>query len=100
MGKTDYYLDYDGTYTSDPVLFDAFIAFARQRGHSVYVVTMRHEHENDIGTKALALKVDRVFFTGRRAKQAFMSKFSFYDPQSAVWIDDNPDFILFDHERC
>lgn len=38
-------LDYDGTYTADPVFWETFIVSARVHGHTVVCITMRHEHE-------------------------------------------------------
>lgn len=82
-------LDYDGTYTEDPPLLDAFINAARDRGHEVHLVTMRAECEPIIMTA----EVDRVHYTDRKAKYAYMR-----DQGLAVqiWIDDRPDFILCD----
>lgn len=40
-------LDYDGTYTADPALWDGFIARAKARGHSVWIVTCRRDTEEN-----------------------------------------------------
>lgn len=82
-------LDYDGTYTADPVLWDAFIGAARARGHEVHVVTLRHEHEQ----VRLGAHVDRVHYTGRKAKREFVQ---FRGVTVQIWIDDMPDFIVRD----
>lgn len=34
-------IDFDGTYTADPGLWDMFVAAAKARGHTVYCVTAR-----------------------------------------------------------
>jgi DNA-binding LacI/PurR family transcriptional regulator len=88
-------LDYDDTYTRDPVLWDAFIYNARARGHTVLVVTMRYDvpHEADPVRKALTHKVDGFFFTGRKAKRPFMAS---KGVNVSVWIDDQPGWILTD----
>lgn len=75
-------LDYDGTYTADPELWDDFIAKARWRGHQVTCVTMRHKHEG-----APDVPCD-VVFTSRKAK---MNAF-----KADIWIDDNPNWLLND----
>jgi hypothetical protein len=82
-------LDYDGTYTADPVLWDAFIEAARRRGHEVHVVTMRSASE----PVRLGAHVDRVHYTDRKAKRAFMDARGL---SVQVWIDDMPDFIVGD----
>ena len=82
-------LDFDGTYTADPALWDAFIDAARLRGHEVHVVTMRHESE----PVRLGTHVDRVHYTDRKAKAAYMAARGLH---VQVWIDDRPDFVLMD----
>jgi hypothetical protein len=60
-------LDYDGTYVSDPPLWDRFIASARASGHRVFIVTMRFPSGCRTG-RSLPGKVDRIVFTSREAK--------------------------------
>jgi hypothetical protein len=87
-------LDYDSTYTKDPVLWDGVVAAMRARGHKVYLVTMRYNgHEAEVVKRALDNKVDAMYFTGRKGKRTFM-----YDQgiHIDVWIDDQPDFIIMD----
>ncbi len=80
-------LDYDGTYTADPALWDAFILSARKRMHQVHVVTMRADSE----PVRLGVDVDRVHYTDRKAKLPFMESLGI---AVQIWIDDMPDFIL------
>lgn len=88
-------LDYDSTYTVDPELWDEFIDSAQQKGHNVYVVTMRYDnpHEARPVREALQNKVEGIFFTGRKAKRSFMYERSI---NINIWIDDTPDFIIMD----
>lgn len=79
-------LDYDGTYTADPELWDGFIRAARKRMHEVHIVTMRHYGE----TVVLGEPVNRVHYTDRKAKRPFMEALGL---QVQIWIDDRPDFI-------
>lgn len=73
-------LDYDGTYTKDPDLWNWFIASAHERGHRVVCVTMRHEHE------AIEMPCE-VFYTGRAAKLPVATRhFGTID----IWIEDQP----------
>ena len=82
-------LDYDGTYTVAPSLWNSFIKSARDRGHEVHVVTMRAECEPII----MGADVDRVHYTDRKAKIAYMQERGLF---VQIWIDDRPDFILSD----
>lgn len=82
-------LDYDGTYTTDPVLWDAFIAAARARCHEVHIVTMRSDAE----PVRLGAHVDRVHYTDRKAKRRYMEARGL---TVQVWIDDMPEFIVGD----
>lgn len=80
-------LDYDGTYTADPRLWDAFIEAARLRMHEVHIVTMRHESE----PVTVGAYVDRIHYTDRKAKRPFMEAKGL---RVQVWIDDRPEFVL------
>ena len=83
------FVDYDGVYTEDPVLWDTFIRHALRREHEVHVVTMRYEHE------ALPDLPCPVHYTGRRAKADFMEALGF-PKHSVTWVDDMPWFIYND----
>ena len=80
-------LDFDDTYTRDPLLWDNFISSARQQGHQVYVVTMRYKEEGDDVVKYLQENVDMIIFTGRLAKKPYLDNMHIHID---VWIDDNP----------
>jgi len=45
-------LDYDGTYTADPIFWDTFIASAQSHGHGVACITMRHEASESLAVLA------------------------------------------------
>lgn len=74
-------LDYDGTYTADPMLWLPFIAMALQRGHRVVCVTMRYPEE------AIDMPCE-VVYTSRKAKAIAF--------KADIWIDDNPKWLLSD----
>lgn len=78
-------LDYDGTYTRDPKLWDSFIAQAQERGHVVTIVTMRYQNYKETIKDAPC----EVIYTGRQAKQG---KYL-----ADIWIDDQPHLITSDH---
>ena len=86
-------LDYDETYTVDPEFWDLVIALATSRGHSVICVTMRHPHEGEEIEEALQFKVEKIIYTGRKAKVKFVDEAG-YCP--TVWIDDSPHWLLQD----
>ena len=80
-------LDYDGTYTADPDLWDKFIDLCEERGHTVTIVTMRYPSEGIGG------RVDAVIYTSRKAKVAYCESI---DRHFDIWIDDNPKWLLND----
>lgn len=89
-------LDYDGTYTNDPELWDKLIEQARARGHKVYCVTMRYPTESNEVYASLAGKVDDIILTCRMAKLNYLAvKGITID----VWIDDRPDFVLMNASK-
>ena len=81
-------LDYDGTYTADPELWDIFIASAVKRGHSFIVATMRYPQE---GLCIIPPGIERVVYTGRKAKYEEVQRQGF-NPN--IWIDDMPHFLF------
>jgi hypothetical protein len=81
-------LDYDGTFTADPLLWTTFVHIARQHGHEVVCVTMRHPAE---GIECAPF--DAVIYTGRKAKKSFMEAIGC---SVDVWIDDSPVWIIRD----
>lgn len=86
-------LDYDGTYTADPEMWDQFIDLAKKSGHSVAIVSMRYQIPTELISNDLAILADDVIYTGRKAKKDYVqSKGKHFD----IWIDDNPEFILQD----
>ena len=80
-------LDFDGTYTRDPLLWDRFIAVANEHGHEVICVTMRFEDES------LADFPCEVIYTARKGKVGHMVKLG---RPIDIWIDDNPQWLLLD----
>ncbi len=80
-------LDYDGTYTRCPEIWNRFIADAVTAGHEVICATMRHasEHVNTIPC--------RVIYTSRRAKCQYLMSIGI---EVDIWIDNDPLYIFND----
>ena len=79
-------IDYDGTYTADPALWDEFIRSAIERGHDVRCVTMRRPDE------AIEMPCP-IIYTSRAAKMAFVEAAGIpFD----IWIDDAPHWLVMD----
>jgi len=83
-------LDYDGTYTRDPELWDQFIEMFQAKGHTIIIATMRHEGES----------IDHIFkdkceivYTRRLAKKVFLDNKNI---KPDIWVDDNPMWIYTD----
>ena len=86
-------LDYDGTFTEDPEMWLAFIGTCKARGHHIRIVTMRHPHECLTMNQSLLKTSIPIIFTSRKGKRAAALEQGF---KVDVWIDDMPDFILYD----
>lgn len=86
-------LDYDNTYTRDPIFWDAFIGLAKRSGHRVYCVTMRTPAEGEDVIRYLSDKVEEIIFTSRRNKHDVCFE---RNVCIDVWIDDMPFFIMND----
>jgi hypothetical protein len=82
-------LDYDETYTLDPVFWDDFISYAKLRGHKVYCVTWRTPAEGLEVLNSVGKQVGHpnVIFASRNAKRDFCVNLGIFID---VWIDDMP----------
>lgn len=78
-------LDYDGTYSEDPDMWDVFIRVAKISGHEVVIVTMRHAEAEPV-----FLPPCMVYYTGRKAKGPWCAARGL---NVDIWIDDNPNWV-------
>lgn len=86
-------LDYDGTYSADPVLWDLFIVCAQSQEHEVRIVTARDERFDRTAALAELEKRIPVIYCRGVAKQWYLTHFGDgFVPQ--IWIDDKPESIL------
>lgn len=83
-------IDYDGTYTADPTLWDAFIQLARTAGHSIWIVTCRRGTEEE--KEDIKVAGAYTVFTNMGAKRPFCENRQL---KIDVWIDDDPCCILY-----
>lgn len=87
-------IDFDGTYTRDPIFWDEVILLAKKYGHDVICATMRYEeNEGDTVREFLDDKVSNIYFTDRRAKQVSLASIGV---KPDIWIEDCPMWLLTD----
>lgn len=80
-------LDYDDTFTKDPLFWETFIGMTLMRGHEVMIVTFRDPElkiDHDLGIP--------VFYTSYKAKRDYMRWVQ--GIKIDIWIDDSPDTIV------
>lgn len=90
-------LDYDQTYTLDPMFWSRFVSTAKLDGHDVRILTIRDERFDR--TQALAELEQRVqvVYTRGVAKRWYCSHFTDgFMPD--IWIDDRPQTIINNSE--
>lgn len=76
-------LDYDDTYTRNPVFWNKYIALCKSSGHDVICCTMRYPSES------VELPIP-VHYTSRQQKREYLQRLEIFPH---VWIDDTPEFI-------
>lgn len=86
-------LDYDGTITTNIPFWVNFIKLAEAAGYAVAIVTMRYPSEKSSMDQRILDACPWVITTERRAKKEFCALFGVHP---AIWIDDNPFWILMD----
>ena len=95
-------LDYDGTYTLDPKMWDVFIVMASMFGHTIKIVTMRGDAETgrgeciDIVFAECSSGIDEIIYTNRKAKKPYCEE---HEIHIDIWIDDQPEFLLCDAQH-
>lgn len=86
-------LDFDNTYSADPVFWRAFAQSAVAFGHEVRIVTARDERFDRTAPLVEVEKHLPVIYTRGIAKRWYLSHFG--DGFVAdVWIDDRPESII------
>ena len=98
-------IDFDQTFTADPELFAAFAGLARQRGHTVIMVTGRADrvmhsdpsrHWGDEVREAIRRAaagphlLDALIFAADRPKRLAAEQAGY---KVDVWVDDDPEHV-------
>ena len=83
-------LDFDDTYTRDPVMWDDFIALSKARGHDIRIVTFRKTTMTDPALDRLSEQIPVIFTNFIQKRKCCDDLGWFVD----VWIDDSPEFIV------
>lgn len=83
-------LDYDGTYTADPGLWDLFIATARERGHTVIIVSCRRDTPEN--RESVRVPGCSTILCNMAAKRWYCE--TYRGCKFDIWIDDLPQTIL------
>jgi len=97
LGRMDFALDYDNTWTKDPAFWLDFIDLCKTHGHRVQIVTVRDERHDRTPPLVELELVLPVNYTRGVAKGWFMTHFGHgYLPN--VWIDDSPSSIYHNSE--
>jgi len=82
-------IDYDGTYTADPQLWNGFINAAKAAGHAIWIITCRRGEDEECRD----IKIPGTFtvFTNMEAKKSYCERRLL---KIDIWIDDDPASIL------
>jgi len=81
-------LDFDGTYTADPVVWDLIIKSLQERGHAVHIVTLRDQNLDRLKDhdRFWNMGVRVVYCDGRSKLDVAKEMGLEYD----IWIEDDP----------
>lgn len=85
-------IDFDLTYTADPILFNEFIGFAKFRGHEVVICTTRNADQDNTHTLVYLSKTVPVYFMDGLPKKEFMKET--FGKDVDIWIDDKPESVI------
>ena len=85
-------IDFDQTYTADPILFNEFMGYAKFRGHEVVICTVRNYPKDLTHTLTHIRNMGfPVYFTDGLPKRKTMEALG---KKVDIWIDDMPEVIL------
>jgi hypothetical protein len=86
-------IDYDETYTRDPIFWNEVCQMACDAGHNVWCVSARHPHHMDDVefTIGRVIGANRCVGTDGAAKKDFLLEH--HGVYGDVWIDDTPSSV-------
>ena len=82
-----YAIDYDGTYTLNPRMWDEVLEHFRDRGIIVICTTSRSPTDGQAVAAALTGKVQKILYCGSHYKSAICRAAGY---EIEVWIDNDP----------
>ena len=93
-------IDYDDTYTRDPLFWNWVASKAIERGHDVWCVSARHKHHMDEAEQTIGLIIgpDKCLGTNGKAKRDTL--FKERDVYADVWVDDMPETVSTGHDAA
>ena len=84
-------LDYDGTYTDNPIFWDQVVKIANENNQPLIVVTARHGDQAEVVVRQFPY--NKVYYTSGMAKKKFL-KMHGYGKKGIIWIDNNVKAVL------
>ena len=91
-------IDYDDTYTRDPLFWNWVAQEAMQRGHDVWCVSARHPAHMDEPKQTIGqvIGADKCIGTNGKAKRDTL--YSEHGVYADIWVDDMPDTVVTEYE--
>jgi hypothetical protein len=91
-------IDYDDTYTRDPLGWELALRLLMQRGHKVWCVSARHQNHMVEAQESIGLLIgaDHCVGTNGVAKRDYL--FKVHGVYADVWIDDMPDTVTVGYD--
>lgn len=92
-------IDYDDTYTRDPLFWNWVVQEALDRGHEVWCVSARHnDHPMDEPRQTIGRVIGAEKCVGTNGKPKRDHLFKEHNVYADVWIDDMPDTVVTGHD--
>lgn len=86
-------LDFDGTYTADPIMWEKWIDMVTSMGHEVYCVSFRpHRRMQKVyDSVGRVIGQERCISTNGIAKKKYVDSIGL---KIDIWIDDTPEMLI------
>ena len=86
-------IDYDDTYTRDPIMWNTFVEDALERGHVVWCVSARHQSAMTEPEQTIGRLIGHAHCVGTNGVAKRDHLFKTCGVYADVWIDDMPDTV-------